>query len=80
MSILLPNRSFFMFKCLSHSSRPNLTLLRALTTSGQAFTPKVNTASLTTSDGRDFYEVLDVNPDATQTEIREAFYRFDCIF
>ena len=33
-------------------------------------------AAITTSDGRDYYEVLDISPDATQTEIREAFYRY----
>jgi hypothetical protein len=34
---------------------------------------------ITTSDGRDYYEVLDISPDATQTEIREAFYRYSGI-
>ena len=54
-------------------------LSRPFSTSNRHFaeTHRFINEPLTTSDGRDFYDVLGISPDATQTEIREAFYRFE---
>ena len=79
MPLLFMNLTAEALSSLSCSWRSHLTSARLLSTSNR-LASKVNVEPLTTSDGRDFYDVLGISPDATQTEVREAFYRFNLNF
>ena len=71
MSFLLrviPSRPLSCLYCRTFS-----TSLTSSNSSGRRF----NDDPVITSDGRDFYDVLGISPDATTTEIREAFYRLN---
>ena len=59
--------------CSVRTQPPTFTRFVA-TSSVRRSSSKAN-VDILTSDGRDFYDVLGISPDATQTEIREAFYR-----